>query len=78
VRLRPDDIKALFNDTDLNDHVDIIYMPLLLPQLEDGRIFLESGKDVYHKGTGGIAALSELAQANGIENQIDWSALRKR
>jgi hypothetical protein len=73
MRLRPGDIEALFNDTDLNDRVDIIYMPLLLAQLDDGRIFLESVKDIYHKGTGGIAAVRGLAQANGIESQIDWT-----
>jgi hypothetical protein len=50
-----------------------IYMPLLLAQLDDGRIFLESVKDIYHKGTGGIAAVRGLAQANGIESQIDWT-----
>jgi L,D-transpeptidase ErfK/SrfK len=73
MRLRPGDIEALFNDIDLNDRVDIIYMPLLLAQLDDGRIFLESVKDIYHKGTGGIAAVRGLAQANGIESQIDWT-----
>jgi len=73
MRLRPNDIEALFNDTDLHDRVDIIYVPLLLAHLDDGRIFLESGKDIYHKGAGGIAAVRGLAQVNGIENQIDWS-----
>jgi L,D-transpeptidase ErfK/SrfK len=78
MRLHPDDTEALFNDVNLNDRVDIIYMPLLLAHLDDGRIFLESGKDIYQKGiyqkgTGGIAAVRALAQANGIESQIDWS-----
>jgi L,D-transpeptidase ErfK/SrfK len=72
VRLRPDDIEALFHDVDLNDRVDIIYMPLLLANLGDGRIFLESGEDIYHRGSSGIAAIRDLAQANGIESQIDW------
>src|SRR5262249_13632826 len=48
VRLRPDDIEALFNGVDLEDRVNIIYMPLILARLDDGRIFLESGKDIYH------------------------------
>jgi L,D-transpeptidase ErfK/SrfK len=73
MRLHPGDIEALFNDVDLNDRVDIVYLPLLLAHLDDGRIFLESGKDIYHKGTGGIAAVRALAQTNGIESQIDWS-----
>ena len=73
MRLHPDDIEALFNDVDLNERVDIIYMPLLLAHLGDGRIFLESGGDIYQKGTSGLPAIRGLAQANGIESQIDWS-----
>lgn len=73
VRLCPNDIEALFNNVDLNDRVDIIYMPLLLAHLGDGRIFLESGEDIYHKGTSGIAAIRGVAQAGGIESQIDWN-----
>jgi L,D-transpeptidase ErfK/SrfK len=73
VRLRPHDIEALFYDVDLNDRVNIIYVPVMVAHLDDGRIFLESGKDIYHEGTGGIAAVRALAQASGIESQIDWT-----
>jgi L,D-transpeptidase ErfK/SrfK len=72
VRLRPDDIEALFKNVDLNDRGEIIYLPLMLARLDDGRIFLESELDIYNKGTGGIAAVRALAQANGIDDQIDW------
>jgi L,D-transpeptidase ErfK/SrfK len=73
VRLHPDDIEALFNAVDLNDRGEIVYLPVMLARLEDGQIFVESEKDIYHKGTGGIAAVRALAQASRIENQIDWS-----
>jgi L,D-transpeptidase ErfK/SrfK len=78
MRLRPGDIEALFNDTDLNDRVDIIYMPLLLAQLDDGRIFLESVKDIYHKGTGGIAAVRGLRRPMESRVKLTGPALRKR
>jgi len=39
---------------------------------DDGRIFLESERDIYHKGTGRIAAVRAVAQASMIDNQIDW------
>jgi L,D-transpeptidase ErfK/SrfK len=73
VRLHPDDIEALFNDVDLNDRGEIVYLPLMLAKLDDGRIFLESEKDIYRRGTGGIDAVRALARANGIDNLVDWS-----
>jgi L,D-transpeptidase ErfK/SrfK len=73
VRLHPDDIEALFNDVDLNDIGVIEYYPLMLAKLENGRIFVESEKDIYGKGTGGIDALKALARASGIDTLIDWS-----
>jgi len=72
VRLHPDDIEALFNDVDLNDSGVIAYYPLMVARLDDGRIFVESEKDIYQKGTGGIDALRALARADGIDNLIDW------
>jgi L,D-transpeptidase ErfK/SrfK len=72
VRLHPDDIEALFNAIDLNDRGEIVYLPVMLARLDDGRMFLESERDIYHKGTGGIAAVRALAQAGRIDNQIDW------
>jgi len=44
----------------------------MLARLDDGRIFLESERDIYRKGTGGIAAVRAIAQANRIDGQIDW------
>ena len=42
VRLHPDDIEALFNAVDVNDRGVIVYLPVMLARLDDGRIFLES------------------------------------
>ena len=72
VRLHPDDIEALFNAVDLNDSGVIVYYPVMLAQLDDGRVFLESERDIYRRGAGGIDAVKALAQAAGIDNLIDW------
>ncbi len=72
IRLHPDDIEALFNAVDLDDRGETLYLPLMLAQLDDGRIFLESERDIYRKGTGGIAAVRALAQASRIDDAIDW------
>jgi L,D-transpeptidase ErfK/SrfK len=73
VRLHPDDIEALFNTVDLNDRGETVYLPMMLARLDDGRIFLESERDIYRKGTGGIHAVRALARTDGIDNLIDWS-----
>ncbi len=72
VRLHPEDIEALFNAINLNDLGEIVYFPMMLAHLDDGRVFLESERDIYHKGKGGIEAVRALAQANRIDDQIDW------
>ncbi len=73
VRLHPDDIEALFESVDLNDRGEIVYLPLMLARLDGGHIFLESQKDIYRKGTGGIDAVRALARAGRIDSLIDWS-----
>jgi L,D-transpeptidase ErfK/SrfK len=73
VRLHPDDIEALFNAVDLNDRGEIVYLPVMLARLDDGRIFVESERDIYRKGTGGIEAVRALAQAGKIDDLVDWS-----
>jgi len=73
VRLHPDDIEALFKDVDLNDRGVIAYYPVMLARRDDGRIFIESDRDIYRKGGGGIDAVKALARASGIGTLIDWS-----
>jgi L,D-transpeptidase ErfK/SrfK len=72
VRLHPDDIEALFNDVDLNDSGVIEYYPLMLAKLDNGRVFIESEKDIYRRGSGGVDAVKALARADGIDSLIDW------
>ena len=76
VRLHPDDIEALFNAVDVNDRGLIVYLPVMLARLDDGRIFLESDRDIYQKGAGDIDALKALARAGGIDSLIDWASRR--
>ncbi len=73
IRLHPDDVEALYESTDYNDGGEIVYLPLMLARLDDGRIFLESQRDIYRRGTGGIDAVRALAGVSRIENLIDWS-----
>jgi len=69
----PDDIAALYDAVDFNEPGETVFLPLMLARLDDGRIFIESQRDIYRRGTGGIDAVRTLAEAIRISNSIDWT-----
>src|SRR5260370_35312090 len=60
VRLHPDDIEALFDAVDLNDRGEIVYLPLMLARLADGRIVLESQNHICRTCNRGIDTSTAL------------------
>lgn len=72
IRLHPDDIFALFANISVNLAGKIIYRPVLLAQLPDGRIFLEAHPDVYKQGGNPLQRVQELAAEADITELIDW------
>jgi len=72
IRLHPEDANTLFHAVDIGLPGEIVYQPLMLARLGDGRIFIESNRDIYTRRTGGIDAVKALADANRIGNLIDW------
>ena len=52
----------------------IIYAPVLLAKLGDGRIFLEVHRDVYKKGMDAMTTIRNLADFSNISDAIDWTA----
>lgn len=72
IRLHPDDAESLYSQVGIGTGGKIVYAPLLLARLGDGRIFLEVNRDIYHKGGDTLRDLKQLAEENGLTNQIDW------
>jgi len=72
IRLHPDDISALFANISVNLAGKIIYHPVLLAQLPDGRIFLEVHPDVYKRGGNPLKGVQKLASEAEITEMIDW------
>ncbi len=62
--------------------VGIIYKPVLLALLDDGRIFVEANPDAYRKAPNTLAELRGAANSNMIGRAIDWyrveQALQRR
>ena len=72
IRLAPEAINKLFHMVKHSEQVEIIYQPVSLAVLPDGRIFLESDSDPYEQGHPDIASFRAVARAAGVERSIDW------
>jgi len=77
IRLHPDDIAALFQQVRKNLPGKIIYVPVLLVRLKDGRIFLEVNRDVYKKNIDPITIVENLAKTQGIDDMVDWDKVKE-
>jgi hypothetical protein len=53
--------------------VEIIYEPVSLAVLKDGRVYMESDTDPYGLGRADITALHQAARGAGVEKSIDWA-----
>ncbi len=75
VRMHPEDAGALFRQVQVGQPGKIIYEPVLLARLEDGRIFLEAHRDPYRKkkDRNALQFVRELATANNLDQGIDWT-----
>lgn len=74
IRMHPEDAGALFRQVKVGQPGEIIYEPVLLAQLHDGRIFLEAHRDPYErKSKDQLRFIRELAAANNLDRAIDWT-----
>ena len=72
IRLHPDDIAELFEQVRVGTAGRLIYQPVLLAVVEDGRILLEVHRDIYDQGTNPAQTVRELAAAHDLNPAIDW------
>jgi L,D-transpeptidase ErfK/SrfK len=72
IRLQPEDAEKLFHEVTIGTTGQIIYAPVLLAVLADGRIFLEVNRDIYSKGINVLQLFNSLTEANHLTDRIDW------
>jgi L,D-transpeptidase ErfK/SrfK len=72
VRLHSDDIAVLYDKVELGTRGKIVYEPVLLAALADGRILVEVHPDVYSRGDEPMTVVRDLAFAHGLKDKIDW------
>jgi L,D-transpeptidase ErfK/SrfK len=72
IRLHPDDIAALYQRVQVGTPGRIIYQPVLLALLDDGRILLEVNRDIYDQGADPAQTVRALAEKYGLSQDLDW------
>jgi L,D-transpeptidase ErfK/SrfK len=72
IRLHPDDIAELFEQVGVGTVGRLIYQPVLLALVEDGRILLEVHRDIYRKGIDPAQTVRDMVEANGLTQDVDW------
>ena len=77
IRMHPDDIAEIFPRVSIGTPGRIIYQPVLLACLEDGRLFLEVHRDVYERKPDPQLAVERLAQERGVAAQLDWGKVQE-
>ena len=76
IRLHHDDIAALFPQVAAEMLGVGIYQPVLLAETDNGDIYLEVHPDIYHQGIDLARRARRLIDAAGLENRVDWAAVR--
>lgn len=71
IRLHPDDVAELFAKVRIGTPGEIVYYPLLLAQLPDGRVFAEIGPDIYRHGVAPDEAFAALIRERGLTDAVD-------
>jgi L,D-transpeptidase ErfK/SrfK len=72
IRLHPDDIADLFEQVRVGTPGSLVYQPVLLAVVDDGRILLEVHRDIYNMGVDPAQTIRDLAQAHDLSQDIDW------
>lgn len=71
IRLHPDDAAALFDEARIGDAVRVVYEPVLLARLPDGRVCLEAHRDAYRRAPDARAWLDGAGAEGDLAARID-------
>jgi L,D-transpeptidase ErfK/SrfK len=72
IRANADDIAALSKKAQVGMDVVSSYRTTLLAETQDGRVFLEVHRDIYHRGIDPLKETRKLAQTHQLEERINW------
>lgn len=73
IRLHPDDVAELHGRVSRGTAGEIVYHPVLIAGLPDGRVFIEAHPDAYRLAPDPKSGLRALADSRGLAGRIDWA-----
>lgn len=72
IRVLSEDMEIFFQKVEINTPGELIYMPVKIARLENGRIFLEVHKDIYRKIQDLRDETKRLIEKAGLTGRVDW------
>jgi L,D-transpeptidase ErfK/SrfK len=76
VRLLPRDMEKFFNTIPVNTSGEIIYKPVKVAVLDNGRVFLEVHSDAYNKVRDLEAKAKRLLEEKKAMDRVDWNKVK--
>jgi L,D-transpeptidase ErfK/SrfK len=76
IRMHPDDVAELFGRVTLDTPVHLVYEPALLT-VNRGEVMVEAHPDPYGLARDAEALVRAQAEELGVEDRVDWTAVRK-
>ena len=74
IRSHPDDIARLFSLVEVGTPGYLVYEPVLFA-VDEGEVFLEVHRDIYHLGEEGLLQMARtLAAGQALDHLVDWTA----
>lgn len=77
IRMLPEHMEKLFPMVERGLQGEIIYEPVKIAALDDGRIFLEVRTDIYRKRKSIREDVIQAIQARGLSEKVDWQKVVK-
>jgi lipoprotein-anchoring transpeptidase ErfK/SrfK len=76
IRISPDTMEDFFPQVRVNTRGEIIYKPVKLVVIENGRVFLEVHRDVYNKTTSLFDEAKLQIEKQKLSERVDWEKLK--
>jgi L,D-transpeptidase ErfK/SrfK len=77
IRMLPQHIEQFYNMVNVRTKGEIIYEPVKIAVLNDGRVYLEVRTDVYRKYSSIKDRVTELVSSRAVSDKVDWQKINR-
>lgn len=76
IRIHPEHMEKFFNEIKRETPGEIVYQPVKIAVLENGRVFLEVHRDAYGRRGRADEDARHLIEQNNLSDRVDWKKVR--